>query len=106
MCTLKSFPFMVEHCIEWAREKFGVVFTKSLEETIKFIEDPKDFIAELRKTRANQLEQVLEVISGVMNYKKDFAACMQVARNMYDNDYDHTIRDLVATFPEDHEEKG
>lgn len=33
MCTLKSFPFQVEHCIEWAREKFGVVFTKELEET-------------------------------------------------------------------------
>jgi hypothetical protein len=28
MCTLKTYPFQVEHCIEWAREKFGVVFTK------------------------------------------------------------------------------
>lgn len=31
---------------------------------------------------------------------------MQVARNMYDADYDHAIKDIVTTFPEDHEDKG
>ena len=106
MCTLKSFPFMVEHCIEWAREKFGVTFTKALEETIKFIEDPADFMKEMKNTRENQIESVVETSYKVMILKKDFAACMQVAREMFDSDYDFAIRDLVGTFPEDAEKDG
>lgn len=70
------------------------------------MEDPADFIAELRKTRELQLEATIKVISGSFELKKDYAYCMQVARNLYDNDYDHSIRDIVTTFPEDHEEKG
>jgi hypothetical protein len=41
-----------------------------------------------------------------MHLKKDFAACMQVAREMFDSDYDFAIRDLVGTFPEDSEKDG
>lgn len=22
MCTLKSFPYMIEHCIEWGKDRF------------------------------------------------------------------------------------
>lgn len=106
MCTLKSFPFMVEHCIEWAREKFGVIFTKAPEEAVKFMEDSADFMTELKKTRENETESILETISQVMGLKKDFGTCMQVARNMYDADYDYSIRNLVKTFPEDFEKDG
>lgn len=26
MCTLKSFPYLIDHCIEWSRDKFFTIF--------------------------------------------------------------------------------
>jgi hypothetical protein len=40
------------------------------------LEDPADFISELRKTREAQLEATIKVISGSFELKKDYAYCM------------------------------
>jgi len=26
MCTLRNFPHLIDHCIEWARDQFGAIF--------------------------------------------------------------------------------
>lgn len=26
MCTMRSFPYLIDHCIEWARTKFYEIF--------------------------------------------------------------------------------
>ena len=28
MCTLRNFPHLTDHCIEWARDQFGALFVK------------------------------------------------------------------------------
>jgi hypothetical protein len=74
MCTLKTFPFIIEHCIEWGKEKFGVLFTSRPEEAIKFMEDTDDFMNEMQKSRKGEIENVLTTISEFINLKKDFAS--------------------------------
>ena len=29
MCTLRNFPHLIDHCIEWARDKFAELFEKN-----------------------------------------------------------------------------
>jgi len=106
MCTLKSYPFMVEHCIEWARERFGVNFTKNWEEANNFIAGPDAFMTDMKKSREGEIDNVLATISGLLGLKKDYASCMQFARDMYDRDYNHAMKDLITTFPEDAEKDG
>ena len=37
MCTLKNFPNAIEHTIQWARDQFEGLFTKTAENCHKFI---------------------------------------------------------------------
>jgi len=43
LCTLRNFPSKIEHCIEWALDKFGEFFTIPIEELQKFLEDKESF---------------------------------------------------------------
>jgi ubiquitin-activating enzyme E1 len=47
MCTLKSFPYLVLHCIEWARDLFEEIFDVSLKVLNSFNSDPQSFCEEL-----------------------------------------------------------
>jgi ubiquitin-activating enzyme E1 len=59
MCTLRNFPNQIEHCIEWARDKFSGYFTDRPANVRKFIEKTDSFLNEIeddqegRETVAN-----------------------------------------------------
>lgn len=38
-CTLKMFPEETLHCVEWARDKFGKMFTQAPTNAVKLLED-------------------------------------------------------------------
>ena len=38
---MRSFPYMINHCIEWARAKFFEIFVKPAEFLVEFKNDPK-----------------------------------------------------------------
>ena len=42
-CTLKMFPEETLHCVEWARDKFGKIFTQGPKNTLKILEEGKKF---------------------------------------------------------------
>ena len=39
MCTLRSFPNLIEHCIEWGRAKFEETFTQRVMDSIDLLKD-------------------------------------------------------------------
>ena len=43
-CTLKSFPYKIEHCIEWGKEVFSGFFISRIRQLKMFLEEPKNFI--------------------------------------------------------------
>ena len=49
MCTLRNFPHLIDHCIEWARAQFEDLFVSSAQAAEKFLQGPDAFIA---KTKA------------------------------------------------------
>ena len=48
MCTLRNFPNQIEHCIEWARDKFGSKFTNEANDLINYLDNPAGFIKDLK----------------------------------------------------------
>jgi hypothetical protein len=54
MCTLKNFPNLIEHCIEWSRSIFDDLFVSPARQAAVFLDDPAAFLA---KVRAATLEQ-------------------------------------------------
>ena len=44
MCTLRNFPNLIEHCIEWGREQFNKFFFDAPNDTIQYINNSQLFI--------------------------------------------------------------
>lgn len=42
-CTMKMFPEETLHCVEWARDKFGRMFTQMPQSAIKLLEEGEKF---------------------------------------------------------------
>jgi len=53
MCTLRNFPHLIDHCIEWARAKFEDLFADPAQKAAKVLEDTATFV---KKTRAETLQ--------------------------------------------------
>ena len=45
MWTIRNLPSLIEHCIEWSRDKFFEYFGNNIKLLKNFIEDPKEFFA-------------------------------------------------------------
>ena len=48
MCTLRNFPHLIDHCIEWARDQFEAQFVGPARKATKFLNDPDTFIKDIR----------------------------------------------------------
>jgi ubiquitin-activating enzyme E1 len=88
LCTLKNFPYQIEHTIQWARDYFQGVFADGSIECIKYLENPNDY---LKKTNAElrtqpgvlrpRLENVKRYVSAATN--PTYTKCVELARNMF-----------------------
>ena len=48
MCTLRNFPNLIEHCIDWGRDQFNAMFTDRAQDALNFIENPAAFLSGLK----------------------------------------------------------
>lgn len=48
MCTLRNFPSLIEHCIEWARAQFNDLFVEEAGDAKKFLNDRETYLAEAK----------------------------------------------------------
>ena len=95
---------MIEHCIEWGRDHFNALFADRAQNALNFIENPVAFLAGLRKSETSfSIKTQLEQIANILKLRQiaDFAQCVQVARETFDENFDHKMRDLLAMFPKD-----
>ena len=40
MCTLKNYPYKIEHTIQWSRDMFEGLFTQSVQTLASYRDDP------------------------------------------------------------------
>jgi len=48
LCTLKNFPYLIEHTIQWARDLFEGVFVEGPNEYMKYAENPTKYLQTLQ----------------------------------------------------------
>lgn len=54
MCTLKNFPYQIEHTIQWARDYFESNFAEGPNEYLKYLEDPPKYLHTLKQQAKRQ----------------------------------------------------
>lgn len=101
ICTLKNFPNAIEHTLQWARDQFEGLFRQPVETAQQYINDPK-FMERIFKMAGSQPLETLESVKSVLVSKpSSFADCVEWARNLWEDNYNNTIAQLLYNFPPD-----
>lgn len=104
MCTLRNFPHLPDHCIEWARDQFELFFVKSVKQLKKFHEDPATFIMEMGSS--TDVTQSIFEVRGLLSLlhaeaRPSVESAGQTAFDFFHLLFRDKILDLTAAFPAD-----
>ncbi|XP_047439241.1 ubiquitin-like modifier-activating enzyme 1 isoform X2 [Mugil cephalus] len=105
MCTLKNFPYRIEHTLQWARDQFEGLFKHTPENVNLFLSD-SEFV---NRTLDHGDAEALEILEGVWSSLEDMKAggkrptcwedCVSWARRKWETLYNNDIRQLLHCFP-------
>ncbi len=100
-CTMKQFPYMPEHCIEWAR---AMLFdTKFIEYPTLFntlLKDRAAFVSRIRS--ADDMLVVLQELKSLIKAEKTFASCINLAIDQFYAQFNFKIHAMITNFPRDY----
>ncbi|CAH0513186.1 unnamed protein product [Peronospora belbahrii] len=116
MCTLRNFPSLIEHCIEWSRAQFEDLFVVPFVEAKKFVDNRAAYLNQVRKAtlenpnpklvsaaivqeleRLRNLRATLQTAKGIT-----FERCVELAFELMTSRFRDRILQLIHNFPEDH----
>jgi ubiquitin-activating enzyme E1 len=109
-CTIRSFPYLIDHCIEWAREKFSDIFEKPSQVFKEFKNDPQ-------KQKGELLEQLNHDLNRLVGQREYFHMYLELLRNpvleeyikvginLYQEYFEFKIQELLSLFPADYVDK-
>ncbi|CAH1797332.1 unnamed protein product [Owenia fusiformis] len=101
-CTLKSFPATIEHCIQWARDKFESSFCQKPALFNKFWSSngsADDVIQRLLEGSA--IESATQISKMVRNKPTSWPLCVTLARLKFEKYFNHRAKNLLHAFPLD-----
>ncbi|KAI3385350.1 hypothetical protein SNEBB_009602 [Seison nebaliae] len=101
MCTVKNFPSAIEHCIQWARERFESLFYTPAVLGSLFIDDQVKCMETISSGAGSKpLEDIKCLKETLLNdVPKNFDDCVTWARLKWEEDYNNSIRQLLFNFP-------
>ncbi|KAM6939967.1 ubiquitin-like modifier-activating enzyme 6 [Xenentodon cancila] len=101
-CTLKSFPSVIEHTIQWARDKFESAFAHKPSMYNSFWQTHSSAEAVLQKMQAGEsLEGSFQVIKLLSRRPSQWEQCVTVARLKFEKYFKRKALQLLHSFPLD-----
>lgn len=109
MCTLRNFPHITDHCIEWARDQFELLFKKLGKNCENYLLDPNGF--EEEKLGGSESGAAIFDTRAMISFFKAANArtvesCVSAAYDLFHFFFRDRILDLQAQFPKDSRMKG
>uniref|UniRef100_A0AC35FUY2 Ubiquitin-activating enzyme E1 C-terminal domain-containing protein n=1 Tax=Panagrolaimus sp. PS1159 TaxID=55785 RepID=A0AC35FUY2_9BILA len=101
ICTLKNFPYEIQHTIQWAREMFEGLFTNPAETTNQFVTDERQFLERIESMNPTQKYQLLYTVKRALvdDRPKKPEDCITWARDLFQQYYHNQIAQLLHNFP-------
>lgn len=108
MCTLKNFPYQIEHTLQWARDFFEGQFKSSIDEANAFLFKRQEYLDELRRQGPGTMLATLETIFSCLVSERPFNVqdCATWARRVFERLFSSDIRQLLHSFPRDSLDKN
>jgi ubiquitin-activating enzyme E1 len=109
MCTLRNFPHLIDHCIEWSRDQFEAIFVKPVKRAKVFAENPDAFLEDLTEKAGGDASAVAKLIPDVANLIKTLKStqnatletCAQLAFDYFHALFRDKLIDLINVYPKD-----
>ena len=98
MCTLKNYPYKIEHTIQWSRDLFEGLFTQAIQ-TLAAYRDSPDYLNSFNSPMARDeaIRQLHELL--VENPCKCFDDCVRWAAKLHRELFYEEICQLIHQFP-------
>lgn len=101
MCTLSNHPISINHCIEWALDRFNGYFIDIINQVKLFVENKDLFYKELSKqgfvSQQVILEKVIRLIKIIIN--QDYFDCLKIAFEEYNESFNNSIKRILSNYP-------
>jgi ubiquitin-activating enzyme E1 len=109
VCTLRHFPSMIQHCIEWSRDCFSGYFGDKINSIKLFFADYNAFKQDIRRKGSPKYQ--LDTLNDYkifidMIVKKDLKKMCEYAVDEYTKNFDHKIQHLLISYPPDYKDKN
>ena len=108
LCTLRLFPSLIQHCVEWSRDYFSGYFGNIISEVKEFFVDYELFKENIKK-EGNPKKQLKKLNTLKMHIdmivNKDIKLICQYAIENYTEKFDHDIQHLIMSYPPDYKNK-
>lgn len=99
ICTLKNFPYKIEHTIQWSRDLFEGLFTQSIQTLSQYRDDP-NYLQNLTSSPELHDEAVRSLHSLlVKNPCSSYDDCIHWGYELFNTNFDLEIQQLVYQFP-------
>ena len=108
-CTLRHFPSLIQHCIEWSRDHFYGYFGNKINLIKLFFSDYNSFKEEVYSKGSYKYQLTFLKDSKIyidMIVKKDLKKICEYAINEYTENFDHNIQLLLLSYPPDYKDKN
>jgi ubiquitin-activating enzyme E1 len=107
MCTLRNFPYAIEHTIEWARSKFFDLFVEPSKFLKNFAEDPKKASEDFKKNLKNNVTMIRDLVAGLTLFlplleNPDEESFIRFALHFFKSTFDQHVKELLRLFPPDY----
>eukprot|EP00494_Astrolonche_serrata_P024546 UN24805 len=110
MCTLRNFPYLPLHCIEYAKQQtFSTNYIDFIEKYELFRKSKEEFVTTIDKEGQTAKLQVLTRIKELVEAQKGgvtFEKCVQFAFDQMVLAFRNNIKDLIHSYPEDKKTEG
>lgn len=101
-CTLRNFPSLDLHCIEWAREKFDDLYVSGADAVNSLLEDREQYLQKLKQDPLAEADALKSVKNWLeLAAKPTFEQCAKVMFDEFVQNYRNSINDLTHAFPRD-----
>lgn len=105
LCTLKNFPYLIEHCLQWSRDTFQGIFSDVPEDVRMAMANAGEFETKVRsvgfvKTQVDRVKATIDLINLTIN--PNLKAVVEHAAHSLMVMHNHTINQLLYNFPAGH----
>lgn len=98
MCTIRNLPSLIEHCIEWSRDKFSEYFDKNIKSLKYFLEEPQGFF---KMNEGNDLYEKLFFLKEYFEIfkSKSYDKCLNLGKKLFYLNFKSIIEDILLLNP-------